>query len=933
MSIFNNKFFILGIILLFSITFISAEEFGYNYLKGDLDIATAINYTIFNVNDSTYWDGNAWSDTRWLSSYTETDPLWSANQSNYYNKTEVDTNISSANTSMKDYVGGNFIPNSEEANLNVNSTTWWANLTGWASDWFNNVANELTLNETKLNESISAIRENNKTVLYGENSSGGQNILQTTGTGILKLSISSLKSDIWKVENNKVQLVTPRDININGNITIDGYGNFTGNIYGNSFIVRNESSIYFGDSALNFTAKMSADLLSVGDATRNSVYLDSDFVILKPYNGTLYNVVYNPNNGTKAGSSVSIINNLGRGIAVFTPSSNFPVWNGESIYFSNTPKMNMLQTNGSINFKFTTGEVEDGIGTVTGFNNVMEVMNITNESVVNINGTLNMNNNFISNVNGINFNTGYENGYVEGRLNWDADEGTIEIGTDIEGVTTQVGRELIVKGVNKEGDTLLNGEVIHISGTIGNRPIFSRAIASNSSLALVLGMITSDCDNNQECYATTFGAVNDLNTSIYSEGDKLYLSPDVLGGVTTIVPEFPNFIIKIGEVTTSHLTQGRIELQIGIDYTNGVTFSTIGLLEDIIQTDYKIRSLEGHSNLNGKNTFNIIMNGTEGIDVPHLVLQPGGMGQSSVWVRSGIVVPEAINCLNTTNRTYSSCYEDEGNFTWNVDFNTSLSNGADWGITGDLDVVKNSYVGGNISLGQKITFSFGQTIDNIINGTIRFISNIFIDGNLNVTGETLLGNYSAGNFAEFNINGSLELNGNARVSKEIQLSIRNAAKGASAPSDDLRDFGASGTVKVPISQFSKVTQQDIYGEFHPKSDMDDSVDVEFHVMWLPGDSWTSGNYTWCLEYLVKHEESEYNTGTPTTICDGSTPVNVTQMIETRFTDTIDLNEEEVLTAHFYRDVANDDGDDTGDVRFIEISYVANKLGQYPGESI
>lgn len=51
-------------ILLISLA--SAEEFGYNYLEGELNVAQAVNYTLVSVNDSLLWDGNTWSNTRWL---------------------------------------------------------------------------------------------------------------------------------------------------------------------------------------------------------------------------------------------------------------------------------------------------------------------------------------------------------------------------------------------------------------------------------------------------------------------------------------------------------------------------------------------------------------------------------------------------------------------------------------------------------------------------------------------------------------------------------------------------------------------------------------------------------------------------------------------------------------------------------------------------
>ncbi len=51
---------------LFLISFVSAEEFGYNYLVGELNVVQAINYTQINVNNSLLWDGNAYDEDRWV---------------------------------------------------------------------------------------------------------------------------------------------------------------------------------------------------------------------------------------------------------------------------------------------------------------------------------------------------------------------------------------------------------------------------------------------------------------------------------------------------------------------------------------------------------------------------------------------------------------------------------------------------------------------------------------------------------------------------------------------------------------------------------------------------------------------------------------------------------------------------------------------------
>ncbi len=69
-------FLLIGIIVLIMvplISLVSAEDFGYNYLEGELNVVQAINYTLISVNDSSFWDGNAWDESRWV--FTDGDTM------------------------------------------------------------------------------------------------------------------------------------------------------------------------------------------------------------------------------------------------------------------------------------------------------------------------------------------------------------------------------------------------------------------------------------------------------------------------------------------------------------------------------------------------------------------------------------------------------------------------------------------------------------------------------------------------------------------------------------------------------------------------------------------------------------------------------------------------------------------------------------------
>jgi len=72
-----------------------------------------------------------------------------------YNST-YDSKVSANSSFNQTLTDSLYIAQSEEPNLNVNSSTWWGSVSWWATNWFVKSGNNLTINETKLNESIYA---------------------------------------------------------------------------------------------------------------------------------------------------------------------------------------------------------------------------------------------------------------------------------------------------------------------------------------------------------------------------------------------------------------------------------------------------------------------------------------------------------------------------------------------------------------------------------------------------------------------------------------------------------------------------------------------------------------------------------------------------------------------------------------------------------
>jgi hypothetical protein len=120
---------------------------------------------------------------------------------------------------------------------------------------------------------------------------------------------------------------------------------------------------------------------------------------------------------------------------------------------------------------------------------------------------------------------------------------------------------------NSTGATLTKGTAVYISGATGQLPTVSKALATgDSTSAQTLGLITSDLANNSNGYVTIIGLVSDLDTSAYTDGAQLYLSPTTAGTLTATKPYAPNHLVYIAVVAHAHPTQGKLFVKVQNGY-------------------------------------------------------------------------------------------------------------------------------------------------------------------------------------------------------------------------------------------------------------------------------------------------------------------------------------------------------------------------------
>jgi hypothetical protein len=125
--------------------------------------------------------------------------------------------------------------------------------------------------------------------------------------------------------------------------------------------------------------------------------------------------------------------------------------------------------------------------------------------------------------------------------------------------------QIIVR--NSTGATLTKGQIVYLSGATGNRPnaLLSQANAEATS-SKTIGWVTANINNNSDGFVGVSGSAHDLDTSAFTAGDALWLSPTVAGGITSTLPVQPNHAVFIGYCARSHPNQGRIVFKIQNGY-------------------------------------------------------------------------------------------------------------------------------------------------------------------------------------------------------------------------------------------------------------------------------------------------------------------------------------------------------------------------------
>ena len=157
----------------------------------------------------------------------------------------------------------------------------------------------------------------------------------------------------------------------------------------------------------------------------------------------------------------------------------------------------------------------------------------------------------------------------ERSFKWSGDEGTILVGLKGGNVKLAVGQEQVALCYNGTSNTLLDGQVVYISGAQGQRPSVALASANSEvTSSKTLGVVTENIEPEADGFITTFGLVKGINTSSFSPGSPLWLSTTA-GQITSTMPTPPNHSVFIGYCVKSHASAGEIFVKIQNGYEIG----------------------------------------------------------------------------------------------------------------------------------------------------------------------------------------------------------------------------------------------------------------------------------------------------------------------------------------------------------------------------
>ena len=145
----------------------------------------------------------------------------------------------------------------------------------------------------------------------------------------------------------------------------------------------------------------------------------------------------------------------------------------------------------------------------------------------------------------------------KGKLSWNRDDGTLDVGMGYDNVVQQVGLETFLRIKNQSGVQIDDGNLVMAVGALGASGVIKGAKAVSDGTIpprYIIGVATMNIPDGEDGYITVFGVVRGLDTDgsivgeTWADGNVLYAHPTIVGGLTNIRPAAPYPVVVCGMV-------------------------------------------------------------------------------------------------------------------------------------------------------------------------------------------------------------------------------------------------------------------------------------------------------------------------------------------------------------------------------------------------
>jgi len=145
-----------------------------------------------------------------------------------------------------------------------------------------------------------------------------------------------------------------------------------------------------------------------------------------------------------------------------------------------------------------------------------------------------------------------------GQIAYDGATGSLSYLLNNSNVVSHIGQTLHAYVHNAEGSPLTKGQVVYLYQASGNKASVKLARnLSDSTSAKTLGLCAEDIPTNQNGMVICQGQIIGLDTSMFADGDTLYLA-NTFGNMTNVKPYAPEHLVYIGVVEKASNGNGEI---------------------------------------------------------------------------------------------------------------------------------------------------------------------------------------------------------------------------------------------------------------------------------------------------------------------------------------------------------------------------------------